>query len=52
MFLEDQIGSLEPGKLADLIVVDNDPLGCPLETLRNTKVLRTYLGGKLVFERK
>jgi len=52
MFLEDQIGSLEPGKLADLIVVDNDPLGCPLETLRDIKVLRTYVGGKLVFERK
>jgi predicted amidohydrolase YtcJ len=52
MFLEDRIGSLEPGKLADLIVVDNDPLGCPLETLRSTKVLRTYLGGKLVYERK
>ena len=34
-----------------LIVVDNDPLGCPLETLRNIKVLRTYVGGKLVFSR-
>ena len=29
MFLEDQIGSLEEGKLADLVVVDRDVLTCP-----------------------
>ena len=52
MFLEDQTGSIEPGKLADLVVVDRDPLTCPLETVRETKVLRTYLGGKLVYSAK
>ena len=50
MFLEDQVGSLVPGKFADLIVVDRDPLACPLEDLVETKVLRTYLAGKLVYE--
>jgi len=52
MFLEDQTGSLEPGKLADLIIVDRDPLTCPVETVRDTQVLRTYLGGKLVYQAK
>ncbi|MCE9607474.1 MAG: amidohydrolase [Planctomycetia bacterium] len=52
MFLEEQTGSLEPGKLADLIVVDRDPLTCPVDQVRETQVLRTYLGGKLVYQAK
>ncbi len=52
MFLEDQVGSLEEGKRADLIVIDRDILTCPEDTIRDTQVLRTYLNGKLVHERK
>ncbi len=52
MFLDDVTGSLEAGKLADLIVVDRDPLSTPASELRQTQVLRTYLGGKLVYEKK
>jgi predicted amidohydrolase YtcJ len=52
MFLEDQIGSLEAGKLADLAVLSQDILTCPADNIRDTQVLRTYMGGKLVYEKK
>jgi predicted amidohydrolase YtcJ len=52
LFLEDQVGSLEEGKLADLVVVDTDILTCPEDRIQDTRVLRTYVGGKLVYERK
>jgi predicted amidohydrolase YtcJ len=52
MFLEDQVGSLEEGKRADLVVVDRDVLTCAEDALKDTRVLRTYLDGKLVYTRK
>jgi predicted amidohydrolase YtcJ len=42
-------GTLEAGKLADMIVLDSDPLTVPDEQLLTLKVARTYLGGKLVY---
>ena len=38
-------GSLEPGKLADFIILDRDILRCPVDDIRETKVLETWLGG-------
>jgi predicted amidohydrolase YtcJ len=49
---EKEKGSLEVGKLADLILVDRDPLTCPLAELPTTKVLITVVGGKFVYEAK
>jgi predicted amidohydrolase YtcJ len=47
---ENDKGSLEPGKLADLIVIDQDYLTCPVEAIARTRVLTTILGGKVVYE--
>ena len=46
----DGIGTLAPGNHADLIVVDRDPLTCAVEMLPATRVLRTVLGGKTIFD--
>ncbi|MGC8643608.1 MAG: amidohydrolase [Isosphaeraceae bacterium] len=49
-FQEHDKGTIEPGKLADLIVVDRDPLTCPDDQLAGTRVLRTIVGGKTVYQ--
>ena len=51
-FEEKEKGSLEKGKLADLIVLDRDILKCPVDEVKNIQVNQTYLGGKLVYERR
>ena len=51
LFLDDRAGSLERGQLADFIVIDTDLLSCPPDAIAKTSVLRTYLGGKLVYAR-
>ncbi len=43
-------GSIEPGKYADMIILDRDILTCPEDDIRDTKVLRTILGGRTVYE--
>ncbi len=52
LHLEDKVGSLEEGKLADFIIVDRDILTCPVNDLKETEVLATYLSGRLVYQRR
>jgi predicted amidohydrolase YtcJ len=47
-FEERDKGSIEPGKLADMILVDRDPLTCPDDRLAATRVLGTIVAGRLV----
>ncbi|MGW6690220.1 amidohydrolase [Streptomyces sp. NPDC054961] len=45
----DDAGSLLPGHLADLVVLDRDILAAPPEEIAEARVERTYVGGELVF---
>ena len=47
---EDIRGSIETGKLADMVVLDRDILNCADEEVKDLQVLQTYVGGELVFE--
>lgn len=44
-------GTLEPGKLADLVVFDEDLLAMPPEKLLSSKVRMTIVGGRIVYEK-
>jgi predicted amidohydrolase YtcJ len=44
------IGTLDAGNHADLVVVDRDPVTCPLGDLPDTKVKATLLGGRVVHD--
>jgi predicted amidohydrolase YtcJ len=51
-FAEKQKGKLAPGMLADFIVLDQDVTSVPFAKITSTKVLRTVVGGKTVYEAK
>lgn len=51
-FDEKRKGSLEPGKLADLAVLDADPLAIEEEDIKTIAAEMTIVGGKIVYERK
>jgi predicted amidohydrolase YtcJ len=50
IFQEDNLGSIQPGKLADLVVIDRDYLTIPAEQIKDIKVIMTIVGGRVVHD--
>ena len=51
-FEEQDKGTLAPGKRADLVILDRDPLAVPPEELRDIQVLETWKDGTVIFRRE
>jgi predicted amidohydrolase YtcJ len=51
MFAENDRGSIEPGKLADLVVLSKDYETCPEDEIKDIEALRTVVGGKIVYDK-
>jgi predicted amidohydrolase YtcJ len=47
--LDDETGTIEPGKLADLVVLDRDPFAVPKSEIGSTGVMATYVQGEPVY---
>jgi hypothetical protein len=51
LFLDGEVGSLEPGKRADLTVFDGNPMTVPAERIPELDVVYTFVDGELAFRR-
>jgi predicted amidohydrolase YtcJ len=51
-FEEKEKGSIEPGKFADFVILDNDIMKTDGANLPKVKVLKTYINGEKVYEKK
>jgi len=50
VFQEDNLGSIAPGKLADLVVLDRDYLTIPADEIKDIKPVLTMVGGRVVYD--
>jgi len=50
VFQENSLGAIQPGKLADLVVLDRDYLTIPADQIRNIKPVLTMVGGRIVYD--
>ncbi len=51
-FLEKETGSIKPGKLADMVVIDKNFVTCPVDEIKDIEALQTIVGGRVVYRRK
>jgi predicted amidohydrolase YtcJ len=51
-FNEQDRGSIETGKLADLVVIDRDYLTCPEDEIKDIEPVMTIIGGKIAYDRE
>jgi predicted amidohydrolase YtcJ len=49
-FQEKEKGSITPGKLADMVLLSDDIFSIAPEKIRDARVLKTFVGGKLIFD--
>ena len=52
IFQESNLGSIQPGKYADLVVLDRDYLKVPADQIKDIKPVMTMVGGKVVHQAK
>lgn len=50
VFQEDNLGSIQPGKLADMVVLDRDYLTIPADEIKDIEPLMTIVGGRVVYD--
>jgi len=50
VFQEDNLGALQPGKLADLVVLDRDYLTIPADQIKDIKPVLTMVDGRIVYD--
>jgi predicted amidohydrolase YtcJ len=50
VFQENNLGSIQAGKLADLVVLDRDYLTIPADQIKDIKPVMTMVGGRVVYE--
>jgi len=49
-FRESDLGSIQPGRFADMVVIDRDYLTIPADQIKDIKPLMTIVGGRVVFD--
>jgi predicted amidohydrolase YtcJ len=47
---EDRLGTLQPGRLADLMAYRKDPITCPIDDILNLRPVLTIVGGRVVHD--